>query len=142
MKHNIKEKVCKICKIQKTISEFYPKSDGYFTGSCKECLCQKQKSYPKSRKIYPKEYYREKFVISKYNLTKKEYDKIYFEQVGKCAICGTPESELNKSLCVDHDHKTGKVRGLLCSLCNKGLGSFKDNQSNIENALYYLISHK
>lgn len=98
--------------------------------------------YTNGKKKYPKEYYREKNIKNYYGLSKKEYDKILKEQNGKCAICGTPESELKKSLCVDHNHKTGKVRGLLCTLCNQGLGSFKDNQSNVENALYYLILHK
>lgn len=142
MKSNIKEKICKTCRIKKEISEFYPKNGGYFTGSCKICLSEKQKLYPKSRKKYSKEYHRERSIINNYNITKKEYDILYKEQGGKCAICGIPETELKRNFSIDHDHKTGKVRGLLCNLCNQGLGSFKDNQSNVENALYYLILHK
>lgn len=134
-------RTCKICEQEKDINDFYNRGN-YFTYTCKICLSEKQKTYEKSQVKYSKEYYRESAVRLKYGLTEKEYNKIYKDQNGKCAICGMPESELKKKLCVDHDHKTGKVRGLLCTLCNQALGSFKDNQSNIENALYYLILNK
>jgi len=103
---------------------------------------EEQKRYKNGRKIYPKEYYREKYRESNYNLTQKEYDKLYKEQDGKCAICRTPQEDLSRVLAVDHCHKTGKVRGLLCDACNKRLGMFRDNPSIMEDALYYLILNK
>jgi len=63
----------------------------------------------------------------KYNLTPEKYQAIHDAQGGVCAICLEPESFLTpkgniRPLAVDHDHNTGKVRGLLCDRCNLGLG--------------------
>jgi len=57
---------------------------------------------------------------------------------GKCDICGTPESELNRKLCMDHNHDTGEFRGWICQHCNKGLGNFKDSEIVLRNAISYL----
>lgn len=65
-------------------------------------------------------------------------------QNGVCAICGKPESRRSKktghiyALHVDHDHKTGDIRGLLCHHCNAGLGHFADNVEAMEKAIAYL----
>jgi hypothetical protein len=61
-----------------------------------------------------------------YGLTEFQYDAMVIEQAGGCATCGEPYS-IEKKLHVDHDHATGKVRGLLCTGCNKALGCVKDN---------------
>ena len=57
---------------------------------------------------------------------------------GRCDICGTPESELNRRLCMDHNHDTGEFRGLICQHCNKGLGNFRDSKIVLRNAISYL----
>lgn len=135
------KRICKICKEEKFIDEFYPKKGGYFTHSCKLCLSKKQKSYIKDGE-YLSVYQRERSLRENYKITLAEYDELLYFQDGKCAICGIHSSELNRSLAVDHDHRTGKIRGLLCNSCNQGLGYFKDKISNLEDALYYLILHK
>jgi hypothetical protein len=56
----------------------------------------------------------------KYNMTVEQYDKMFEKQNGLCAICGRPQN--SKTLAVDHNHNTGKIRGLLCSSCNTALG--------------------
>lgn len=59
-------------------------------------------------------------------------------QGGLCAICGELPSGKRALLFIDHDHKTGKVRGLLCGACNAGLGYFKDTTSRMTKAIEYL----
>lgn len=78
--------------------------------------------------------YQKKF---RYGLSKEEYYRLYESQNNKCAICNIEEKEINK-LCVDHDHKTNIVRGLLCNNCNKLLGNAKDNTTILEKAIVYL----
>jgi hypothetical protein len=71
------------------------------------------------------------------------YRALLEAQEGKCAICGAIEGHRSRygSVCrlaLDHDHRTGKPRGLLCNNCNRGLGRFKDSIANLEAALRYL----
>jgi hypothetical protein len=68
--------------------------------------------------------------------THEDFESINEAQNGKCRMCG--ELNGNRSLCVDHDHKTGLFRGLLCTPCNQGLGCFKDNPDLLERAKRYL----
>lgn len=79
---------------------------------------------------------------STFGITKVEYDKMLEECGGVCSICGEEETfKLNGkivNLSVDHDHTTGKIRGLLCRSCNLGLGNFKDNIQSLERAIKYL----
>ena len=75
-------------------------------------------------------------------ITEKEYVDMFNLQQGKCKICNTHRNELNENLCVDHCHKSNKIRGLLCRKCNAGLGIFKDNTDIINSALKYLQSYQ
>lgn len=72
----------------------------------------------------------------KYGITETEYIVLYNAQDGRCAICGV--APLNKLLCVDHDHKTGLVRGLLCARCNTAIGYFLDDIGSIIAAAIYM----
>ena len=80
----------------------------------------------------------------RYGITDQDYGILMERQGGICAICGgtetakSPIDDSRKRLAVDHDHETRKVRGLLCSGCNNGLGCFKDDVVLIEKALKYL----
>lgn len=62
------------------------------------------------------------FIKWHYNITREEYNELFNNQEGKCAICGRHQSEINHRLCVDHDHATQEIRGLLCKRCNTVLG--------------------
>lgn len=101
-------------------------------------------------KISNKKYYRENKEFVKltnwrcnikrrYGITIKQYDTMYEQQDGHCAICG---KELIKGVvngcCIDHCHETGKVRGLLCDSCNVGLGRFNDNPDTLIKASSYI----
>jgi DNA-binding transcriptional MerR regulator len=76
--------------------------------------------------------------LKRYGINIEEFDRMIESQNGKCAICGKHYSELEKSLCVDHDHNTGKVRGLLCHTCNMILGNTHDSIFVLKKAIEYL----
>jgi len=73
----------------------------------------------------------------KLKFSPKNYDDLWIEQIGLCPICKNPLKD-DRGDCVDHDHKTGKVRGILHKACNAGLGFFKDNPENMERAASYV----
>ena len=79
---------------------------------------------------------REQLLRGKYGIEPADYDAILARQGGRCAICGSEPARL---LHVDHCHRTGKVRGLLCSPCNTGLGHFKDDPERLNRAVVYLV---
>lgn len=71
-------------------------------------------------------------------ITKEDYNLMYHLQDGKCKICSRHQSKLKKSLSIDHCHKTGKIRGLLCHNCNAAIGLLKEDINAIESAIIYL----
>lgn len=73
-------------------------------------------------------------------MTIEQYDRLMSKQKGKCAICKCEFSETDRALipCVDHDHQTGAVRGLLCFNCNTVLGKVKDSPQILKRAISYL----
>jgi Autographiviridae endonuclease VII len=74
--------------------------------------------------------------LRKFSITEDDYNKMFDEQMGLCAICHKPENDIK--LAVDHDHETGRVRGLLCKRCNMGIGLLGDNPDTLINATLYL----
>jgi hypothetical protein len=73
----------------------------------------------------------------RYGLTLAQYNDMLASQGGVCAICRR-QCESGRNLAVDHDHRTGEVRGLLCRLCNQAIGQFRDNPITIWRALEYV----
>lgn len=71
--------------------------------------------------------------------TKGIYAALLHTQMGRCAICSAHYSTLSQRLSIDHCHKTGVVRGLLCHQCNAGLGFFKDDASRLNAAVAYIL---
>jgi hypothetical protein len=80
---------------------------------------------------------REGHLLRKFGNTLDEYDRLLKEQGGGCGICGAPHPETG-SFHVDHDHETGRVRGLLCFRCNAGLGQFDESVEKLLSAIAYL----
>jgi DNA-directed RNA polymerase subunit RPC12/RpoP len=83
----------------------------------------------------------------RYNITPQEYETKLVSQDYKCAICGKDAADNKRGgkldpLHIDHCHKSGKLRDLLCHQCNSGLGQFKDNINLIQKAVQYLIDHQ
>lgn len=87
------------------------------------------------------EAYHRKRLKHYYNMTVKQYEEMNSAQNGVCKICKRV-CPSGRKLSVDHCHISGKIRGLLCMKCNKGLGSFEDNMENMKIAIEYLEEHK
>lgn len=112
------KKKCKVCEVYRSLEEFpISRKSGRLRGTCD--LCMKLKAEEKRN--------------AQYSLEKGELQELRLSQQNKCAICFR---EL--PLCVDHNHDTGAIRGLLCTTCNTGLGMFKDSITLLKSAQMYL----
>ncbi len=89
---------------------------------------------------------RRKYLKKTYGITLEQYNETHQAQGGVCAICGKRETAKNqygiKQLSVDHNHKTGEVRGLLCLKCNFAIGYVDDNPATLIEAARYLMKHQ
>ena len=79
-----------------------------------------------------------------FGLKYRDYSSMYAHQDGKCMICRSPLAKYkghgdSPTACVDHDHETGQVRGLLCRKCNTGIGCFNDSPDLMDSAIEYLL---
>lgn len=136
-------KICPCCNITKEDHDFYK---GY--KHCKLCQRTKYKQWlQKNPEKYKKYQEQQKSKCKKdirirkrwtYGLKEEEFDKLYAQQTGKCVGC---RLEFKDDINVDHNHQTGKIRGLLCSNCNSGLGMFKDDYKLLQKAIEYLKEH-
>lgn len=132
-------KICSKCKVEKQETEFHKRNNRRcgLKSICKEC----HKLYPKKRSH---NYMRNYDLMKSYSITHDEYSSILLSQGGKCAICEIKESDLvgrKKYLCVDHNHKTGQIRGLICDKCNRGIGLLQDSIDVLQKAIVYLNTH-
>lgn len=97
------------------------------------------------RAEYNRDYYRRAkrsmHLNKKFGLTEDQYDTMLIAQNNHCATCLEPDRS-NKRLAVDHCHKTGKIRGLLCANCNRGIGLFEDDPELMQKAIDYLKRSK
>jgi Recombination endonuclease VII len=126
-------KNCPDCQTDLAVDQFNRdahRRDG-LSYACRACMAVRSKRY---RKYDPAK--RRKYNLrDQYNLTVEQYDKIFLAQGNACAICGTTE----RKMCVDHDHQTGAVRGILCYTCNMALGLFGDDPEKLAAAQAYIL---
>ncbi len=143
-------KICCVCMKSKSEDKFYKRSKAKDTleSRCKICtdkvaLRRYYKKYPKRPKFLTLEQQREHNKNTKlkyrYGITQKEYNKLFYKQKGCCAICGKHQSEFKRRLAVDHNHLTKEVRGLLCTLCNQGIGMLNVDENTL--LLYRAIDY-
>ena len=78
------------------------------------------------------------YLQKNYHITLLQYNQLREHQDYKCAICRAPEANFKNGMAVDHCHKTGEVRGLLCWRCNRALGKFEDSIEKIRRAADYV----
>lgn len=105
---------------------------------CSKCGSDRTKSFGKDRPGYWESNNRRQ-QLKRFDLTIEDYDKLYKLQNGCCAICNKHSDEFGKNHAVDHDHKTGKIRGLLCLHCNTALGHLREDLNIISKAYEYLV---
>lgn len=116
-------KKCTKCSEVKPLSAFYWRAArSTYYPECKDCRDTVARAHALRRK---------------YGLTVEAYEQMKSARDGCCDICKEPERQ-NKDLAVDHCHSTGKVRGLLCSNCNTGIGKLRDDPAVIRSAADYL----
>jgi len=143
----VKTKVCKKCKKKKSLSAFRKANWGKngYDSQCKVCRKLYAKQWRKRNPEEAKKKNRKQKLKINFGMTVDDYDKIFEIQKGVCAICGQPEISKNqyglRRLSVDHNHVTGKVRGLLCSRCNIGIGHLNVDKKDVTlllNAIEYI----
>ena len=130
-------KVCTICFERKDLSLFVKRSNrkSGVQPYCKSCHSISMSKTNRSN------YTRNYSLLKTYSISHEEYLCMLEKQDGKCYICKFKESDLlggKKHLCVDHCHKTKRVRGLLCDKCNRGIGLLQDSPEILFNAYLYL----
>jgi hypothetical protein len=142
---NVTSKKCSRCNQIKNASEFYAEKSGKYKGKltacCKQCTAEKSYMYYHANKEKAKISHRnwvlknkDKVAFTKakssYGIQKDEYDSL----IRVCQICGN-----TTNLRIDHSHQSGRIRGMLCDGCNKGLGFFKDNPTLLLRASDYIL---
>jgi len=133
----VREKRCSICGEWKPASGYYPLTSTARRGKVKwtsACIaCDIARGHTAEAKSRTRRSSR-KSLLKQYGLTPDAYDFMLAAKGGCCAICGGSVAQPH----VDHDHRTGRVRGLLCNLCNVMLGSARDSPAILESAKAYL----
>lgn len=132
-------KVCSSCKTERDLTDYHRSrttADG-LDPRCRPC----RREAGKTHKVDTMKR-RTGHITRLYGLTHGDYLAMFDAQAGVCAICQQPETMTYrgnvKTLCVDHDHETGRVRGLLCAACNFALGKFQDDPARLRTAAEYL----
>ena len=138
-------KNCSVCAERKHFDLFYNfknKNDNK-SYRCKDCDDKARKKWSDAN---PEKAYlsmRGRNLKHKFGLTLEDYEKLLKEQEGKCAICEATEGNSKDwNFAVDHDHETGKIRGLLCNNCNRGLGLLQDSEELLRKAAKYVENYR
>lgn len=109
---------------------------------CKVCQNLRSTSYARDNKHKIQPHLMGYSLRRRYGITVAQYAERLESQGGRCAICGTEQCQSGRNFAVDHCHASNKLRGLLCSACNQGLGNFKDRTALLQRAIDYLESHQ
>jgi hypothetical protein len=141
-------KTCKVCGESKPLDHFYvQEKDGrsYHHSYCKPCHKEARRQWHFT--AAGQKAHRRQTLRQKYDVSLEEYANLLASQNGVCAICQEPEKAKNRAgsirlLAVDHCHASGKIRGLLCFECNRGLGAFRDNPKLLSDAIDYLMTDR
>lgn len=132
------ERICVRCGERKPFEEMVQQStcEAGVANRCRECDRKRQNERNRKNPQLGRDRAR-RFALSQFGLTVEDYDAMLEYQGGVCAIC-KGECNSGRRLAVDHCHKTGNVRGLLCGRCNLSIGKFEDNIDFLKTAISYL----
>lgn len=160
-------KQCSRCQERKPLAGFYRNGYGQ-SHVCKDCTAESRRKYRADnaekisaqrkaayrrdlernrqlgRERYRRDPVRAKIANWRFmgiDISVERYHEMHRDQDGHCKICGRSEAENGKALAVDHDHSSGRVRGLLCDDCNIALGRFQDSPDVLRRAIDYLSTH-
>lgn len=132
-RENSEFQLCVACREKKRTSD----ADHMNKGLCRNCGGERE-----NKKIQHCNRCREAQKVGglrkKYGITTADYDRMLYEQGGVCRICGGEETTNGGTLHVDHDEESGKVRGLLCGNCNRGIGCLQHSTKLLAVAIEYL----
>lgn len=135
--------ICTSCHQEKPEDAFYwRKEQNRPTRRCREChstAMRKYRSKPVT-KVKLKAEYRRRHLRKTFDMSEEEYASMASAQNNLCRICKSPERSARR-LAIDHCHTSGKIRGLLCNPCNRGIGLLKDSPEIIRAAAVYLDLH-
>ncbi len=142
-------KICTGCQQEKPLTEFFSRGGKLvhlYKSQCKLCMQAKRQAWAEQNRDHLNDWRRNNWVVTNRRLrrrgaTQDMYNAMYEAQKGCCALCNEPEEKFSW-LCIDHDHETGKIRGLLCPNCNRGLGLLKDNANLLQKAAEYITANK
>lgn len=136
---------CRDCQVRLDESNCPPSALANRKSHCRSCSSRQRGAYRRENadKNRPKEQSRnlkraDARRMKTYGITPVDFEELKTRLNSCCAICRKPPS-YKMGLCVDHDHATGKVRGLLCHKCNAALGAFNDDTNLLRSAISYLI---
>ena len=131
---------CRSCGQQKPLSEFRQSfRPPYRRQQCAECE-KKQAAISRVLHRATKKAYDKRYRCSRYGLSVEDYDALLNQQENNCAICGAPLAQSHQT--IDHDHKTGRVRGIVHAHCNLVIGNARDNVAVLQGAIAYLNNHQ
>ncbi len=147
-------KTCVRCQASKPLEEFHKNArarDGH-KAACADCCnawarqyyedVERHDGHPtkeRRRAHNASEYNREWKLQKTYGVSDADYQRLLDEQDGLCAVCERHHTEFTRRFAFDHNHKTGKIRGLLCISCNRGIGYLGDDPERLISAAAYLI---
>lgn len=130
--------LCSVCR-----AELTSENTAHHTHLCKSCSNAKVRAWADANRDAFEEARLRSHLKRLFHITLEEYDAMWKAQGECCAICRKPpEDSRGFRPHVDHCHSTGKVRGILCGLCNKGLGMFRDDLVVVQQAARYLEQHE
>jgi hypothetical protein len=138
---DMETKVCKTCRIEKPVSDYYRANGGTtLFPECKRCNSDRAREWHRNRRKQDPTYASNNRMRASYGIGLVEYEAMLAAQGGGCAVCAaTKPGGRGKRFHVDHDHETGAVRGLLCHACNVAIGTLGDDTDRLLAAATYVL---